>query len=293
MPRSARSAKIFLSICIFFIAARVLSASPAGKDSTLQARLLTDVEFLSDSLCAGRKTGTSGASEAAFYIISRLQGLGYSIKVEAFTTENGRIGHNITASSGRGIRSAILLMSHYDGMGVIGDRFYPGADSNASGVAALLSLAESLRGREDLIFSFVDAHNANMSGASALKESLSSVHLRMVVNLDILGCTLAPPDRYWKDYLICLGASSHRVGLKNAAGSMHLYFDYYGSRSFTDLFYKRISDHKVFLGRGIPVIMFTSGITMNTNREGDVAATLDYPVFASRVDIISRWLEKN
>ena len=37
--------------------------------------------------------------------------------------------------------------------------------------------------------------------------------------------------------------------------------------------------------------MFTSGITMNTNREGDTSDTLDYVIFARRVDLISNWLE--
>ncbi|MBR5924737.1 MAG: hypothetical protein IKZ60_04685, partial [Bacteroidales bacterium] len=73
--------------------------------------------------------------------------------------------------------------------------------------------------------------------------------------------------------------------------ALHLYYNYYGSRSFTDLFYRKVSDHKFFLDRGIPVLMFTSGITMNTNREGDKSETLDYPVFAKRVWLILSWLE--
>jgi hypothetical protein len=37
--------------------------------------------------------------------------------------------------------------------------------------------------------------------------------------------------------------------------------------------------------------MFTSGITLNTNREGDTFESLDYSVFADRVDLISRLLQ--
>ena len=32
-------------------------------------------------------------------------------------------------------------MAHYDNLGTLNGRFYPGADANASGVAALLELA--------------------------------------------------------------------------------------------------------------------------------------------------------
>ena len=317
MPRSAHPAKIFFVLLAFFFAFAPLSATIPGGDPALERELRRDVEFLSDTLCAGRRTGTPGGSEAAFFIVRRLVSLGYSVEIQAFATEDGRVGHNIVAYfagsggtapkaslsqnillaggvSSSGTKAAgrrpILLMTYYDGMGHIGERFYPGADSNASGVAALLSLAGALRGRHDLIFAFTDAHNANMAGAEQLSAALARVPLRMVLNFDILGSTLAPPHSYWKDYLIVLGGAAWKRSLADA-GALHLYFDYYGSRSFTDLFYRRICDHKFFLNRGVPVLMFTSGITMQTNREGDVAATLDYPIFAKRVMQIRSWLE--
>ena len=35
----------------------------------------------------------------------------------------------------------IIVMAHYDNLGILNGSFYPGADSNASGVAALLEIA--------------------------------------------------------------------------------------------------------------------------------------------------------
>ena len=202
------------------------------------------------------------------------------------------MGRNIVAGH-EGGRNAILVMSAYDGLGTIGGRFYPGADGNASGIAAMLSLAERLKDRKDIVFAFVDAHNANLCGAESLKAYLGRQRLRMVVNLDILGSTLAPPDEFWKNYLIVLGGYGYQRSLEraNEGKSLHLYYNYYGSKSFTDLFYRKVSDHKYFLDKGIPVLMFTSGITMNTNRETDTAATLDYRVFAQRVELVGNWLE--
>ena len=258
----------------------------------LEKDLRRDVEFLSDSLCAGRQTGTAGASGAAFYLARRLNSLGYELECNTFKTEQGAVGRNLVTKQ-KGNKAAILIMASYDGLGRIGARLYPGADSNASGAAALLSLADRLKDRGDVVFAFVDGHNANMAGAEALREFLAGRRLRMVVSLDILGATLSPPDRYWKNYLIVLGGAGWQRSLEkaNMETALHLYYDYYGSRSFTDLFYRKVSDHKVFLGRGIPVLMFTSGITMNTNREGDTFESLDYPIFAERVDLIGNWLE--
>lgn len=298
MPNSARTAKIILVLCTILLSVRGLAAPDGSERVSLEKALQRDVEFLSDSLCAGRRTGSAGNNGAAFYIIRRLRSLGYDVRTESFRTEQEAVGRNIMAfpagdRSGATSSQPVLIMAYYDGLGKIGGRFYPGADGNASGVAALLSLAESLKGRQDIIFALVDGHNSNMSGADVLKAFFARQRLRMVVSLDILGSTLAPPDRFWRDYLIVLGGAGWRKSLEkaNAEAALHLYYDYYGSRSFTELFYRKVSDHKVFLDRGIPVLMFTSGITMNTNREGDTSGTLDYPVFAKRVALIRDWLD--
>ncbi|MBP5567401.1 MAG: M28 family peptidase [Bacteroidales bacterium] len=292
MPISARPAKIILILCLL-LCSHVAASAPAKEGlAALESALRRDVEFFSDSLCAGRKTGSPGNTDAAFYIIRRLRSLGYEVQLNTFTTAGGAVGRNLIAFP-EGCKNATLVMACYDGLGKMGERLYPGADSNASGVAALLALAERFKGRSDVIFACVDGHNANLAGAQELKAFLSKHRIRKVVSLDILGSTLAPPDQFWKNYLIVLGGSPYQRSLEKAnyGLALHLYYNYYGSRSFTDLFYRKVSDHKFFLDRGIPVLMFTSGITMNTNREGDTSETLDYPIFAQRVALIAEWLD--
>ena len=293
MPKYAGTAKIILIAALLLLPGRLLCADDDGQRLLLQKELSRDVEFLADSICAGRKTGTAGSQEAAFYLIRRLSGMGYSVSVQSFRTGTDVLGRNIVAGNTQTRRPSILLMAYYDGLGRIGDKLYPGADANASGVAALLCAAGRMKDRGDVIIAFVDAHNANSAGAEALKEKLSKQSIKLVVNFDILGSTMAPPDNYWKDYLIILGGERYRERFTNLnyGVNLHLYYDYYSSRSFTDLFYRRISDHKVFLGRGVPVVMFTSGITLSTNRETDTASSLDYPVFAERMELILKWLK--
>ena len=48
----------------------------------------------------------------------------------------------------------------------------------------------------------------------------------------------------------------------------------------------------MFIDNKIPAVLFTSGITMNTNRTRDTAETLDYEVFKKRIYLIFDWLEK-
>ena len=73
---------------------------------------------------------------------------------------------------------------------------------------------------------------------------------------------------------------------------LELAYDYYGSKDFTNLFYRRISDQVVFLNNGIPAVMFTSGITMLNNKPEDTAEKLDYVVMRKRIQLIFYYLDK-
>ena len=292
----------FKIICLFLFLIRPLAVHAdipvigEGQVKVDKKLLRMDVEFLSDSLCGGRQAGAPAAFDAAAYICRRLRETGYAFEIQSFSTGLGKVGRNIIATPAGILPSSkplILVMAYYDGLGVLDGTLYPGADSNASGVAALLALSERLKGRGDVMLAFVDGHNSGLSGSAALAERLRGRKLSLVVNLDILGGTLAPVDKYWKDYLIALGADRYSKTFEkcNEGLMLHLYYDYYRSRSFTDLFYRRIGDHKEFLSWGAPVIVFTSGITLNTNRPDDTASTLDYEVFSRRVEFIARFLE--
>lgn len=276
----------------------VLLCPFARAQKTVSPReLRSDVEFLSDTLCAGRGSGTRGAQEAAFYIFRQLGSIsGLDVRSESYVF-SGRTGHNIVARSNNYAPDdpVILVMAYYDGLGTVDGKVFPGADANASGVAALLGLARSLEGLRsasgrDFVFAAVDSHHSGMEGAAELSRRYRP---SMVINLDTVGSTLAPVTAGIGNYLIALGAREYASTLEWADihGEMHFYYDYYRSGSFTELFYTRLSDHRFWLGRGIPCIMFTSGITTNTNKDYDIASMLDYGVFAERVNIISRWLK--
>ena len=48
----------------------------------------------------------------------------------------------------------------------------------------------------------------------------------------------------------------------------------------------------MFIDNGIPAVLFTSGITMKTNKTYDNAASLDYPVLRKRILLMFHWIEK-
>ena len=285
------------------------------------------VEFLADTLCEGRATGTRGAVEASFWIARRFKSMSLlpmgrngadGSYFQSFST-SGAAGHNVLGFCPSPVPSDryIIVAAHYDGIGVLSGRYYPGADSNASGVAVLLDIARTVRSlsvlgrscRSNIIFVALDAKQINMSGAAALYSGLATGTFRnpvtgstitadcieAMVNLDIIGSTLEPVTRNREDYLIMLTTSpALRSAITEANYSSRLYmnvsFDYYRSDDFTDLFLRRIGEQRVFIEHGIPAVLFTSGITMNTNKVDDTPRTLNYEVLRKRALLISRWL---
>lgn len=280
-------------LLIFLLALPAVRISAAGPDR--QAVLRAEVGFLCDSLRAGRAFGTPGAQLGTFYLLRQLRDAGLRTTVQSFSA-GGRVGHNVVAVTPGWFRRYIVVGAYADGLGTLGDRVYPGADANASGIAALLALARELpadcRGEVGIVFVAFDGHKANLAGAEAFLQAFREQYPPiLMVNLDQLGSSLAPVRRGRPDYLIALGGEPYRAALEAAnATALDLSYDYYGNSSITELFYRRISDQRWFLEAGIPAVMFTSGITEHTNKISDTPATLDYPLLDRRISLIAAWL---
>lgn len=290
--------------------------------------LRQQIGFLSDSICGGRGTGTRGGSEAAFWLLRSFKQLGLEplgeTYIHHFHTSTGLTGRNIIGcipGSRKGFKDKyILLAAHYDGLGVLGGKMYPGADSNASGVVAMLSVAKMLKslnkyGRayeSNIIIAALDGKEENLSGSTALwslieegglknpesGEAILSSQISFMVNIDQIGSSLSPLKSGREDYIIVLGCESGfseslMSSVNNQYGiGLDLAFDYYGSADFTRLFYRKVSDQKVFIENGKPALMFTSGITMNNNKTTDRPETLNMEVLKKRIYLIFHWLEK-
>lgn len=234
----------------------------------------------------------------------------------------GAVGRNIIGflpgKNTSGKDKYVIIAAHYDSHGVIDGNLYPGADSNASGVVAMLNLAVMFGkmkelGRDygkNLIFVATDAKERNSAGAEALMAEIRSGSLRnpssgeaitmdkiyATVVLDIIGSTLEPIHKGRNDFLIMLSGGQFTFDLTRANEGPELGLDiatnYYGSQSFTEMFHRRFGDQKVFTQNGLTCAVFTSGITMLTNKTSDTAGTLDYEILRKRIFLIFHWLEK-
>lgn len=234
----------------------------------------------------------------------------------------GAVGRNIIGflpgKNTSGKDKYVIIAAHYDSHGVIDGNLYPGADSNASGVVAMLNLAVMFGkmkelGRDygkNLIFVATDAKERNSAGAEALMaeirsgslmnpssgEAITMDKIYATVVLDIIGSTLEPIHKGRNDFLIMLSGGQFTFDLTRANEGPGLGLDiatnYYGSQSFTEMFHRRFGDQKVFTQNGLTCAVFTSGITMLTNKTSDTAGTLDYEILRKRIFLIFHWLEK-
>lgn len=296
----------------------------------LSAELLTDdsmarpVFFLADSLCKGRASGTTGAVESSTWISRQFEHIGLMPMGETFVKSfsyGGKVCRNVVGfcPSPEFSDDYVIVMAHYDHVGILGGRYYPGADSNASGVSVMMNLAKLFSSiypygpafKSNLIFVALDGNKLSMAGAEDLYRSIAGMSLfnpstgravtpkrvSLVVNLDIIGSSLEPVHSGRRDYLIMLSTDkglerSLRDANLSARTFMDLSYDYYGSNDFTNLFLRRIGDQKVFIDHGIRSVLFTSGITMDTNKVTDTAGAVDIPILTRRTQLIFHWIEQ-
>ena len=300
----------------------------AARNTVWEEKLQKQVGFLADSLCQGRGIGTRGGVEAAAWIArefekARLMKMD-STWFKSFRTEKGIVGHNVLGMlpGAPDAKTYVIVGAHFDHIGLLHGKHYPGADANASGTVAMTTIARMMsamrlatgrRNPSNLIFVGFDGKEADMSGSAARWDMIRDGRLTdpvtgkvitpkqisLMVNIDQIGATLSPLRSDRPDYIIMLGNNRLRASKrdildycnKNFRTHLHLGYDYYGSEQFTTIFY-RLSDQRIFIDNGIPSVLFTSGITMKTNKTYDNAASLDYSILRKRILLMFHWIEK-
>jgi len=86
----------------------------------------------------------------------------------------------------------VIVSAHYDHLGIVDKRLYPGANDNASGVAAVLELINELQGQKpkyNLIFALWSAEEEGLLGSEYFcsKPPVPLAEIKAVINLDSIG----------------------------------------------------------------------------------------------------------
>ena len=286
-------------------------------------RTAARIGMLTDALCAGRATGSEGNLLAGIWIAGEFGRIGLQMPdssfFRGFTTPSGGNARNVIGflPGKASAKRYVVIGAHYDHIGTLGSVLYPGADSNASGIAAMLGLADLLQAKgglyHNVIFVAFDAKSHGMGGSKEMVRLLRSgaltdpatgakVTLRdidFMVNIDQVGGTSEPLASGRPDYLMMLsdeksGRRQDLIAVNSGKGGpmLDISFSYYGSKDFTNVFYRKVSDQRAFIEAGIPSVMFTSGITRYNNKPSDSPEVIDHPILQRRISLIYRYLER-
>ncbi|GJL96595.1 MAG: aminopeptidase [Hyphobacterium sp.] len=175
------------------------SAASAQNAEIDRVQALEDLRILSADDMDGRRTGTNGAHQARSYIRARMgeAGLRPSFRLydQVFTYTPRRSEEELTGGNlvgfieGANREGPVLVVTaHYDHLGNCGGQICNGADDNASGVAAMLTIADALGTTtpdHTIIFAALDAEENGLNGARALVANMPVDPDRVVLNINL------------------------------------------------------------------------------------------------------------
>jgi Zn-dependent M28 family amino/carboxypeptidase len=154
------------------------TAGASGVDIDAE-QLMADVFVLAADDMEARLVGTPGSARARAYVEMRFAEAGIRPfpggYLQPFTFEDDETGEAIEGVNVLGVIEGaradrvIVVSAHYDHEGVKNGEIYNGADDNASGVAALLQIAQRFAGRapqHTLVFAAFDAEEGQHAGAT-------------------------------------------------------------------------------------------------------------------------------
>jgi len=284
-------------------AALLLASAPVGaqpfaapRDSAtrvLMSRLATPS---ADSM-EGRRTATPGSARARAWLMQQLTATGakplgasyeqpFRLRPRGAGATDSITGVNIVARiPGRSAGGrAIVMSAHYDHLGVRNGEVFNGADDDASGCIALLTVAEQLLRdppQHDVILAFFEAEEMGLQGARAFVNAPPVPLASIAANLNLDMVARQDAGALW------VSGTSHYPFLKAVAESaskasgvtVRFGHDTKDLKPGDD--WTNSSDHGAFHGKGIPFLYLGVEDHPDYHKSGDDADKVD-PVFYAK-----------
>ncbi|MFN0251029.1 MAG: M28 family metallopeptidase [Kofleriaceae bacterium] len=245
-----------------------------------QATFETKVAFLASKELDGRAPGSTGDAAARKMIAERFECLGLSkafgASYEQAFVANTKTTANVVgyiAGSDATVGSEIVLVAaHHDHLG----KGYLGANDNASGIVAMLAVAQSIVQREEkpkrtIVFAAFGAEETGMHGSyfyeAHAPETLPADRIVQVINLDMVGSHAS------RGYVAALGSFAKVAAtpiLKKLLPSYPKLDVAMGGKA-------RGSDFEPFCKKGTPYVFFWTPDRRCYHGRCDTADKLDYP----------------
>lgn len=155
------------------------------------ASVAADLAWLTAPERAGRGSTSPEARATARWLAGELRAAGYAAIEQPIPSVPDQV--NVIAElAAPAAAPAVIVVAHYDHLGVRSGAIHPGADDNASGVAVALAVARDLQRRPGsgrVVLLFTGAEEIGLRGARAFvaAPSVPLAEIRAVYNLDMVG----------------------------------------------------------------------------------------------------------
>jgi hypothetical protein len=159
------------------VASLVPLGTPSAKYGSIARSLIGDITNIGT-----RVAGSDGETKTAQYIVSAFKAIGYIPVTQTFTAPSGN--QSVTSANIMAVKTGtstqeILVGTHYDSSNA-----GPGADDNASGVAAMLEVAKLVQGTKTpytIRFVAFGAGESGLLGSYAYLNQMSQEEIQNVV----------------------------------------------------------------------------------------------------------------
>jgi hypothetical protein len=295
--RSIKKATVFIALFFYFLVGNSQSALVDSLFHPDSLRHIVGV-LASDSL-KGRFTGTAENYKAALFIADEFEkaGLNPVSGNNGFLQEIKPAWYNVMgAMRGKSKPGQIIIFSaHYDHVGTekansswhkrgsdVGDTIYNGANDNASGVAAVISLAKYFaqidNNERTLLFVAFTGEELGLLGSQFLAEELAADSIIAMINIEMIGRAEFKYSRpyisgYEKSNLISILNRNYR-----SLAGIRAEKEYFKTDAYTDEHLFIRSDHYPFALKGVPAhsIQLTSPKDEFYHHVNDETETLDF-----------------
>lgn len=286
-------------------------------------KLLENMKILASDSMEGRAFSTKGSVKAQEFIEKKFTEIGlqkykngsyieafdYTFKgkkrQEAFPVENPGINFsNVkdTIASGANVigvlkgnsNKTIVITAHYDHLGIRENVIFNGADDNASGVAALFTIAEYFKNKplkHNLIFAAVDGEEIGSVGTEVfLKNYSDTKNIALNINMDMIS-----HSDYYPELYIC--GTYHNPDFKKplkkvTSNEVTILFGHDDPEKIEQSDWTLSSDHRVFYKEKIPFLYFGVEDHKDYHRPTDKYATINKKFYIESVKVIIKSIER-
>lgn len=269
-------------------AIKTMANKVAGKGAT--ALFVYNSSAIADELKFDAKDNTQPLTIPVVYLTAKAskqyladESATLDLKLKTAIGDKKRTGHNVIGYINNGAPATIVIGAHYDHLGygedgnsllrTVEKQVHNGADDNASGTAALIELARSLKLSKDknnnYVFIAFSGEELGLFGSKYFTEhpTIELQSVNYMINMDMVGRL----NDSSKTITVGGYGTSPAWGNVFTALSKQKYFNVkYDSSGVGP------SDHTSFYLKNIPVLFFFTGLHSDYHKPTDDAAKINY-----------------